>query len=325
MARHGLGVGALRPGIRLRGSRLRRARRSDRSSARCSPATGRTSGTLPVGGAAVVVLAAALVASRSGWFRSAHRTLGGALVGAVVALTLWIGVTMGWSIVGDRSWDAFNKASRTARSSGLGVVLAAVGRGSQLGSRLRCSRIVVGTTLVWALVAKAVPALDPEATASRGLASPSATGTRSHCWPTSRSCSGSGSQPSARTDVSSACSARSSCTSRRSRCCSRSRAPASSSAIGVVALWLVLGQRAGAERARARRVGVRPCTSRRGLGVHATGADGGRRDRAPIASRTAPCSACSRSSAPHVVASSSSPSVSARSLDDGRAVASVAA
>ena len=84
------------------------------------------------------------------------------LIGSAVALTLWIGVTMAWSIVGDRSWDAFNKAVAYCAFLGLGVVLAAVGR--RFGARLAASTLslVIGATLVYALVAKAVPALDPE-------------------------------------------------------------------------------------------------------------------------------------------------------------------
>ena len=87
--------------------------------------------------------------SRSGGFRcraSGARAL--LLVGAAVALTLWIGVTMGWSIVGDRSWDAFNKAVAYCAFLGLGVVLAAVGR--RFGARLAAAMLslVVGATLV---------------------------------------------------------------------------------------------------------------------------------------------------------------------------------
>ena len=84
------------------------------------------------------------------------------LIAAAVALTLWIGVTMAWSIVGDRSWDAFNKAVAYCAFLGLGVVLAAVGR--RFGARLAAATLslVIGATLVYALVAKAVPALDPE-------------------------------------------------------------------------------------------------------------------------------------------------------------------
>ncbi len=117
-------------------------------------------GILPVGGAAVVVLAGALVAIALGKASVPRVGLSGAaLVGAAVALALWIGLTMGWSIAGDRSWDAFNKAVAYCAFLGLGVVLAAAG--SRFGARVAAwlLSIVIGTTLVWALVTKAVPAL----------------------------------------------------------------------------------------------------------------------------------------------------------------------
>jgi tetratricopeptide (TPR) repeat protein len=120
-------------------------------------------GTLPVGGAAVIALAAALVAVAYGRVPVPRVGRSGALlVGSAVALTLWIGVTMGWSIVGDRSWDAFNKAIAYCAFLVLGVVLAAVGR--RFGARLAAAllSLVIGATLVYALVAKAVPALDPD-------------------------------------------------------------------------------------------------------------------------------------------------------------------
>jgi O-antigen ligase len=117
-------------------------------------------GILPVGGAAVVVLAGALVAIALGKVSVPRVGLSGAaLVGAAVALALWIGLTMGWSIAGDRSWDTFNKAIAYCAFLGLGVVLAAAG--SRIGARVAAwlLSIVIGTTLVWALVTKAVPAL----------------------------------------------------------------------------------------------------------------------------------------------------------------------
>lgn len=120
-------------------------------------------GILPIGGAAVVVLAAALVAVAIGTFPAPRVGRSGALlVGAAVGLTLWIGATMGWSIVGDRSWDAFNKAVAYCAFLGLGVLFAAVGR--RYGARFAATAlsIVIGATLAWALLGKAVPALDPE-------------------------------------------------------------------------------------------------------------------------------------------------------------------
>ena len=80
-----------------------------------------------VGQAATAELATAAAAPAPGWL---PRTLGF----AAVALALWIGVTMSWSIVGDRSWDAFNKAVAYCAFLGLGVVLASIGR--RFGARL---------------------------------------------------------------------------------------------------------------------------------------------------------------------------------------------
>jgi len=119
-------------------------------------------GILPVGGAATIALAAALVAVALGRVRVPRGGRSGAfLVAATVALTLWLGATMGWSIVGERSWDAFNKAVAYCAFLGLGIVLAAAGR--SFGARLAASMLslVIGVTLAWSLFAKAIPALDP--------------------------------------------------------------------------------------------------------------------------------------------------------------------
>jgi tetratricopeptide (TPR) repeat protein len=120
-------------------------------------------GILPVGGAAVVALAAALVLVAFGRLPSPQVGRSGALlVGALGALTLWIGITMGWSIVGDRSWDAFNKAAAYCAFLGLGIVFAAAWR--QVGARVAAwiLSVALGLTLSWALLVKAIPSLDPE-------------------------------------------------------------------------------------------------------------------------------------------------------------------
>ena len=119
--------------------------------------------TLPVGGAAVLVLAGVLVLVALGRLPAPRLGQTGALlVLSLVGLTAWIGVTMAWSIVGDRSWDAFNKAVAYCAFLGIGVVLAAVWRG--FGARITAwlLSVVLGATLTWALVAKAIPSLDPE-------------------------------------------------------------------------------------------------------------------------------------------------------------------
>lgn len=120
-------------------------------------------GILPVGGAAVVALAAALVAVGVGWLPMPRvGRSGAALIVTAVALTLWIGATMGWSIVGDRSWDALNKAVVYCAFLGLGIVLAIAGR--RYGARLAAVvlSIAIAVTLAWAVLVKVLPAFDPE-------------------------------------------------------------------------------------------------------------------------------------------------------------------
>jgi hypothetical protein len=117
-------------------------------------------GILPVGGTAVVLLAAALVGVAFGWLPAPRVGRSGAvLVWALVLLVAWMGVTVWWSIVGDRSWDAFNKGVAYVAFLGLGVVLAAVGGGRAARLAGYMLALVIGATLTWALITKAVPAL----------------------------------------------------------------------------------------------------------------------------------------------------------------------
>ena len=118
-------------------------------------------GILPVGGAAVLLFGASLVAVALGRF--ALPRLGrssAAVVVCTVALVAWTGLTVAWSIVPDRSWDAFDKTVAYAAFLGLGVVLAALAghASARLGAALLAA--VLGLVLVWGLLSKAVPALD---------------------------------------------------------------------------------------------------------------------------------------------------------------------
>ncbi|HSF62567.1 MAG TPA: O-antigen ligase family protein [Gaiellaceae bacterium] len=122
-----------------------------------------TGGILPVGGAAVVLLAGAFLAVGVGRLSSPRLgRSGGVLVGTAVAVALWTGVTMAWSILPDRSWDSSNKTIAYVAFLGLGLVLAAAG--GRAAARLAASllALVIGAALVWALLTKAVPGLDPE-------------------------------------------------------------------------------------------------------------------------------------------------------------------
>ncbi len=120
-------------------------------------------GILPVGGAAVVLLAGVLVAVALGGLPAPRvGRSGGVLVVVTAALAAWTGATMAWSIVPDRSWDSFNRTVAFAAFLGLGIVLATAG--GRFATRLAAAMLslVIGITLVWALIAKAVPELDPE-------------------------------------------------------------------------------------------------------------------------------------------------------------------
>lgn len=118
---------------------------------------------LPVGGAAVVLLLGAVVAMALGHLSPPRVGRSGAvLVAVTVALVAWTGVTVAWSIVPDRSWDVFNKGLAYAAFLGLGIVLAGLAGRSAARCGASLLALVTAVVLVWALLAKAVPSLDPE-------------------------------------------------------------------------------------------------------------------------------------------------------------------
>jgi hypothetical protein len=118
-------------------------------------------GIVRVGGPAVVLLVLVLALFALGRVPlPALDGAGWALVAAVVLLTTWTGASVVWSIVPDRSWDVFNKTAVFAVFLGLGIVLAGVGRrkAARIGALLLS--VGISVVLVWALLAKTVPALD---------------------------------------------------------------------------------------------------------------------------------------------------------------------
>src|SRR5215213_2823318 len=107
---------------------------------------GASTRTLPwVGGAAVVAVAALVVACGvpRGW---------PALV-PLLALALWCALSIGWSDLGDRSWDYANRTLVYAAFAALGLFLAdrtrglATGLGAVLGARAVCT--IAGKTIPW--------------------------------------------------------------------------------------------------------------------------------------------------------------------------------
>ena len=120
-------------------------------------------GILPVGGAAVVLLAGAVVAIALGRLPAPSVGRSGAvLVASLVALVFWIGATIAWSVAPDRSWDALNRATAFAAFLGVGIVLGTVARARAVRACAVLLAGTAGTALAWALLSKAVPSLDPE-------------------------------------------------------------------------------------------------------------------------------------------------------------------
>jgi O-antigen ligase len=106
---------------------------------------GASTRTLPwVGGAAVIAVAALVVARGlpRGWR---------ALV-PLLALALWCAFSIGWSDVGDRSWDYANRTLVYAAFAALGLFLADRTRGLATGLAA-----VLGAVAVWSLAGKALP------------------------------------------------------------------------------------------------------------------------------------------------------------------------
>ncbi len=121
-------------------------------------------GVLPVGGAALFLLVALLVAFAFGAIPLPRFGASGlALLASLGLLVVWTGSTVIWSIAPDRSWETFNRGLVYAVFLGLGVMLAGVGgaRAARLAAALLA--VVTGVVLTWALATKAFPSLDPDA------------------------------------------------------------------------------------------------------------------------------------------------------------------
>ncbi len=90
---------------------------------------------------------------------------------AGAALLAWGGLSLWWSIAGDRSWDALNKGLVYASFAVLGAALARQPGGSprRLGHVLAA---ILSLALAWGLAGKAIPALFPDGDRATRLRSP---------------------------------------------------------------------------------------------------------------------------------------------------------
>ena len=120
-------------------------------------------GSVPVlGSLAVAAAAAALVLAALGLRALPRLDAAGRIAAlALAGLVAWAGLSIAWSIAGDRSWEALAKALVVGAFALAGLAVAASGRGAL---RLLAGGLaaVLGVALLWALLGVAVPALFPE-------------------------------------------------------------------------------------------------------------------------------------------------------------------
>lgn len=124
-------------------------------------------GVLAVALAAVVVIAGAL---RLLELPRLDRP-GGIAAGAACGLVAFTGVTVTWSIAGDRSWGAFDKGLVYLAFGVVGIALAARGTRAARDGALGLA-VVLGAALVWALAGKVIPSLYPDGDRANRLRSP---------------------------------------------------------------------------------------------------------------------------------------------------------
>ena len=110
-----------------------------------------------VAAGAIVIAGGVLVLGLAGVFPLPR---GGAYVlGSLLALAAWSGLSVAWSVAPDRSWDELNRTLAYAGFALLGLILAALY--GPRACRVVGGLLVVafGAAIVWALAGKAIPAL----------------------------------------------------------------------------------------------------------------------------------------------------------------------
>ncbi len=120
-----------------------------------------TGATASLGSAAVIVAALVVVGWSRGTVSLSRLDRAGLVAGsAALALVAWTGLTVWWSIAGDRSWDALAKGVVILAFGVVGLAATALpGRPVRTLALLLSAGL--GAVLVWALLGKAIPALGP--------------------------------------------------------------------------------------------------------------------------------------------------------------------
>jgi len=121
-----------------------------------------TGATASLGAAAVIVAALLLVGWSRGVVSLPRLDRAGLVAGtAAIALVAWTGLTVWWSIAGERSWDALAKGIVVLAFGIVGLAAASLpGRPVRILALLLAA--VLGAALFWSLLGKAIPALGPD-------------------------------------------------------------------------------------------------------------------------------------------------------------------
>jgi hypothetical protein len=114
-----------------------------------------------VGVAALIVAGVALCVALRGELPLSRldRAAASAILGAT-CLTAWAGLSIAWSIAGDRSWDWLGRGLVYLAFLVLGSLVGASARGARRLSALLA--LVVGAAIGWALLGVAIPSLFPD-------------------------------------------------------------------------------------------------------------------------------------------------------------------
>lgn len=116
-----------------------------------------------LGGLAVLAAAAVSGAAALGALPFPRLDRGGAVaLGAAGALVAWTGVSVVWSIAGDRSWAALGKGLVYVAFLVLGLAVAAAASPRAARTVAALAAGVLGLALAWALLGRAVPGLFPD-------------------------------------------------------------------------------------------------------------------------------------------------------------------
>ena len=189
-----------------------------------------------VGIVAIVCAAVGVALGLRGALPDAAARPGGVVVVAAIALTLWAGLSLSWSIAGDLSWEWLARGLVYLAFLVLGVLSGALAGGARRVAAL--AALVLAAALGWALLGVAIPSLFPDGDRIARLREPvgywnalallADAALALGLW-VARS-------PRSRDGSPAFCSS----TARRSRCCSTQSRAGVVGALAALGLWLVL-------------------------------------------------------------------------------------